>query len=608
MLKRIFFTLISISLICHPPCYSQESFDYSSIAPHPRLLLTQKDENKLREAIRRSPQLASIHRHIIAKSDTLLTKEVLVYKKEGIRLLDVSREAIARIFYLSYSYRMTQDNKYLTKAEEELNAVCRFNDWNPTHFLDVGEMTMAVSIGYDWLYEVLKDSTKAHIREAILSYAFKTSEEQRYNRFLRTTNNWNQVCNAGLVYGALAVFENHPAESKAIIERALATNPLSLAEYAPDGNYPEGAGYWNYGTSFEVMQIAALESALGSDAGLSSAPGFLPSAEYMLFINGPTRLRYNYSDCDEYQSSNVALFWFAKKLNDPSLLFDETKLWEEGVFFERMDEARLLPAVMAFAANIPFSEIKSPTQKVWYGRGKTPVVMVRTDWERASSAYLGVKGGYAITSHAHMDAGSFVYDSDGLRWAMDFGMQGYHSLETKGIDLWNVKQNSPRWDIFRYNNYNHNTVTINGKKHRADGRGLLIETYDSETEKGGKFDLTEVFGGDVKSAVRKAVIKDDLYLEVQDEIATHHVEATVRWTMVTPSQVRIINSHTIELKQKGKRKLLKVDSSNRFELKIWQSEDPGTEYDSKNPGTVMVGFESIVPANEAVLFIVSLKN
>jgi hypothetical protein len=32
-------------------------------------------------------------------------------------------------------------------------AAAAFSDWNPSHFLDVAEMTAALAIGYDWLYE-----------------------------------------------------------------------------------------------------------------------------------------------------------------------------------------------------------------------------------------------------------------------------------------------------------------------------------------------------------------------------------------------------------------------------------------------------------------------
>ena len=36
-----------------------------------------------------------------------------------------------------------------------------YDNWNPEHFLDVAEMTMALSIGYDWLYEVLSPKNRA---------------------------------------------------------------------------------------------------------------------------------------------------------------------------------------------------------------------------------------------------------------------------------------------------------------------------------------------------------------------------------------------------------------------------------------------------------------
>lgn len=76
--------------------------------------------------------------------------------KEGKRLLAISRIALKRIYYLSYVYRMTGDKKYAHRAEQEMLAVSRFTDWNPTHFLDVGEMVMALAIGYDWLYDSLQ--------------------------------------------------------------------------------------------------------------------------------------------------------------------------------------------------------------------------------------------------------------------------------------------------------------------------------------------------------------------------------------------------------------------------------------------------------------------
>lgn len=41
--------------------------------------------------------------------------------------------------------------------------------------------------------------------------------------------------------------------------------------YNPDGNYPEGYGYWGYGTAFECIMLAAMESCTGTDNGLSAS-------------------------------------------------------------------------------------------------------------------------------------------------------------------------------------------------------------------------------------------------------------------------------------------------------------------------------------------------
>jgi hypothetical protein len=569
--------------------------------------MSKADEASVKKVLKTNEQLSGVHDLIIAKSDEMLSKETLTYNKTGKRLLAVSREALERVFYLSYSYRMTKNKKYLKRAELEMNAVCQFQDWNPTHYLDVGEMTMAVAIGYDWLYDKLQESTKQNIRKAIHKNAFETSKIEEYNKYKRVANNWNQVCNAGVVYGALATFESNPTVSKEIIEEMLITNRISMASYAPDGVYPEGHSYWGYGTSFEVMLLAALESALGSDNGLSQSPGFLKSAEFMLFVTSPSGKRFNFSDSGVSQNANIAQFWFAKKTNNPNLLYEENKSMQAGTFLKTIDESRLLPIIMVFAKDINLTNISAPTQKVWSGKGETPVVMVRTDWKNKTGEYLGVKGGSASTSHAHMDAGTFVYDVDGLRWAMDFGLQSYITLESKGVDLWGKGQDSQRWDVFRLSNKAHNTLTINNQKHNFEGRAELIETIDSPAEKGGKFDLSEIFKGEISSAVRKVVLKGDKSLVVEDEIVTNEKEALIRWNMVTPATVKILDSSSIELTQKGKKKILKVTTNFPFELKTWNSEDPGTDYDAKNPGTIMIGFESKVPANQKAGFVVTVK-
>ena len=242
-------------------------------------------------------------------------------------------------------------------------ALCAFESWNPSHFLDTGEMCMGLAIAYDWMYYDLQESTKQIVRKAIVEKGFKPSYLKENNFFVDSSGNWNSVCNAGLVFGALAIMEDEKNESIAIIERALKSNLLPLKAYAPDGNYPEGPGYWNYGTSFQVMLIAGLESALGSDNGLSKSPGFMKTADYMLFSAGNSGSFFNYSDCGEKQVASATLFWFADKNKNTSLIYKELELINAGFYTvaENSDSERILPNTLIFGKNLNFSKTILPS-------------------------------------------------------------------------------------------------------------------------------------------------------------------------------------------------------------------------------------------------------
>ncbi|MCD7939179.1 MAG: DUF4962 domain-containing protein [Bacteroides intestinalis] len=188
--------------------------DYERIAAHPRLLLTEGEEEAIRKSIADYSSLWKVHEHILQESNEMLTQKTVERIMEGRRLLGVSRLALKRIFYLSYAYRMTKEKKYIHRAEQEMLSVSRFTDWNPSHFLDVGEMVMALSIGYDWLYGDLNQETRYIVREAILKKGLDAAAPDAW--FYGADSNWNSVCNAGLLYGALAIFEDIPDKAKKI--------------------------------------------------------------------------------------------------------------------------------------------------------------------------------------------------------------------------------------------------------------------------------------------------------------------------------------------------------------------------------------------------------
>ncbi|MCL2650228.1 MAG: DUF4962 domain-containing protein, partial [Candidatus Azobacteroides sp.] len=147
---------------------AQTNEDIVITQPHPRLLLLQGEEEQIKAKIQENEFLQDAHNYIITRCNEIIDEPLLEHQLTGKRLLTISRKALERIYYLSYAWRMTGDDRYAVRAEKEMVNVANFKDWNPQHFLDVAEMTLASSIGYDWLYSYLSDSTKALVRKAIV--------------------------------------------------------------------------------------------------------------------------------------------------------------------------------------------------------------------------------------------------------------------------------------------------------------------------------------------------------------------------------------------------------------------------------------------------------
>jgi len=256
---------------------------------------------------------------------------------------------------------------------------------------------------------------------------------------------------------------------------------------------------------------------------------------------------------------------------------------------------RLLPAMMIWNAGITKTLVKEPARLMWTGGGKNPVALMRTSWSNPDAIFVGLKGGSPRVNHGHMDVGSFVMESEGVRWAMDFGAQDYNSLEQKGVDLWNMSQNSQRWEVFRYNNFVHNTLTINQQLQRVDGKAEIISSSDNPDFMNAVMDLAPVYSGQLTSAKRGVAIADRKYVIVRDEIQPVSDNTTVRWTMLTSASVKITDTGTAELTGNGKRLLLKVTQPSDATIKTWPT-DPPHDYDAPNPGTTLAGFEIVVPA------------
>ena len=480
----------------------------------------------------------------------LLTRNVV-----GRRLLGTSREMLYRINMLGMVYRMEKDQKYLDRINDEVIAVCGFSDWNPSHFLDVAEMSMAVAFALDWTAGKLPSSTIDLAKKALIDKGIMPSwpESGKNPGWSYGTNNWNQVCNGGMIAASIAIAEVDPELAAKTIHRALDGIPHSLVEYGPDGVYPEGSTYWSYGTSFSVVTAAMCESAFGTDFGHLEYPAFKESAVFRTISNAPSGWYYNFADCGDRRGENgdVTLAWFATKTGN-SAFFEKDRFLRPA---EEMGELRRLDAagLVWLAQYEEKGEVKVPT--VWKGEGANPIVFFTGSENDPHSYYFGGKGGRGMVNHGNMDGGSFIFELNGVRWVIDPGNQSYHALEKTGFNLWGRCQECERWTLLTKNNYGHSTITINDELHRTEGLVTLSEFKDGANPSA-TFDMSATLGGLVSSASRIFTKDSPTSIVIEDKIELSDSTKLITWQLMTTADVEIVEGGAV-LKQEGKELKLK---------------------------------------------------
>ncbi|MEI8271063.1 MAG: heparinase II/III family protein [Paludibacter sp.] len=579
----------------------------TKMTEHPRLLLLKGAEKDLLKNINKDPYWREMHTSVLAEADKMLDLPYNDRKLIGIRLLDVCRDNLRRIFFLSYAYRMTRDQKYSDRAEAEMLHIAEFQDWNPRHFLDVAEMTLAMAIGYDWNYDRLSPKSRKIISESITEKGLKPSMDSSHNYWLKEINNWNQVCNTGITMGALAVYEENPAMSVELLNRAIHSLPNAMKEYGPDGAYPEGVGYWGYGTSFNTIFLDAMDKIYHSDFGLTKTPGFMATGLFLQHMITPAMNPFCYSDAGQKCSFESTVFWFYAKTKNPALLYNQKKFYEADINKKYLRE-RLFPIALLWGAGCgaSLSKVIEPTDLMWVTQSRIPVAAMRSSWTNENAIYFGFKGGSALSGHAHMDAGSFFFEADGVRWGLDLGMQKYEMVEKEGVDLWNFKQNSTRWDVYRYNNFVHNTLTLNDQKQLVNG-SADIATFSKDPElMYVTSNLTSVYGNDVKDARRAVALVEKSYVLIEDKILTLDHPVKLRWNMTTEATKMERISGNVILLRFGKKKLfMKVEGVNEL-IPYFKPATASKVYESPNPGISLMGFETTLPENSTQLIRVFL--
>ena len=544
----------------------------------PRLILNKRLENDLRQKLRSDTVVQNLYQALQYNAKQIQKQPLLERKMIGRRLLSTSREMLYRMNILGMTYRMERDPKVLDRINRELLAVCNFSDWNPSHYLDVAEMSLAVALALDWTAGQLPDESIKLGKKALIEKGLLPSYDETGNTWwIKGTNNWNQVCHAGMIAASLVIAEENPELAVKTIRRALEGIPYALAEYEPDGVYPEGSTYWGYGTGFTVLTIAMLESALGTDFGISKSPGFMESALFRVLTVAPSGGYYNFADCGDRRANNgdLTLAWFATKTGN-SMFFELDRF---SIPAEKMGKlSRHAGASLVWISQFEGKK-SSALPLAWKGSGTNPIAIIRGDHNDSNQYYLGCKGGRGSVNHGNMDAGSFVFELNGVRWVIDPGNQPYHELEKTGFELWGRCQECERWRLLTKNNFGHSTLTVNNELHQVDGQATILD-FKTGSQPEVSFDLSPVFGNQLSQATRRFVKEGTASLLIEDEIKINDETRSVTWQLITTAEVQTVEGGAI-LSQQGKKLKMEVLSHPDLSIAVISLDPPPLKLDRR---------------------------
>jgi len=560
---------------------------------HPRLWLRKSGETGIQQKIKSDPLAAKLHQAALDKADAILDAPTCRYDiPDGRRLLRESRYALDNIMHCSYAWRFTGEEKYLKRAIAELKAACSLKDWNPPHFLDVAEMATAVAMGYDWLYADLQPAERAMCEKALRDKALRPATELYADDvwWSDARNNWGQVCGSGIALAAIAIQGKDEGLSAPLIRKGLDLLEKCEHFYTPDGVYPEGPGYWHYGTNYHVKLLAACKTLKHP---VHIPPLFEQSGGSMMDLHSPQRVPFNFSDGKASVSSkSPAQAWIAQHFENPAQSNDVRQVLNQAIDenSELKGGFRSSPLMILWLPDAVDQNTPLPTHAIFHG--EQSVAVFRSRWT-SDAEWLAIKGGTPDGGHGHMDVGSFCYDAHGTRWIHDLGSDDYNM---PGYF------HDQRFTYYRLQNRSHNTLEIGGDLQDAEAQPSSIIASNLENQPASAtFDLTNAYAHSAEKVIRTATFDSrNGAARIHDEIDAPTGE--VIWRVITDAECEI-HDNTVILRKQGKSITLKRHSKDGR----WSIHSATPPLGIENPNEGISEVRLTVPKNDQITIDVEIR-
>lgn len=489
-----------------------------------------------------------------------------------------------RIKAFAYAYRMTSSETWLSRTWQEILNILNYapvpsnplSSPYPYQFpysIDWYELTSALAIAYDWLFEFWSAEQRRQI-EAMIIWAGLSSAIHDFGLDLSTPAAWtttpgqeNCVSNAGILMGLLAIWDalssnwaanGIPDSAQQVFAQSLSSATSYCANsVSQDGTWIETPSAGLAGTTAQAELASSFLVATGSTYDLLTAnPNFERFGLFQMYASGNKGL-FDHGDAETttYSVSGNPMMFYATQYNNPAyMLFqrDRTDAADPWSMFWYE------PTVAGqFWSGLPLDHYFDDPGDSW--------VSMRSSWTDDHGLYVAMKSG-KLTGHSakgDLDLGDFVIDALGERWAVELGSgmtnaTGYSDSEA---------QDSLRWMYYRKRTEGQNTILIGGENQNA-GTSPTCKFGSTNTVQGATtgfdvpVDSTAFFTTDISSAygegcsVKRGIrlLNGRRQILLQDDISCNR--GPIEWRMHTRAAVQVngvsasltLNGHTMEIR------------------------------------------------------------
>lgn len=478
------------------------------------------------------------------------------------------------------AYRITGNTKYSDKAIEKILTICEWKSaGNGTSNLTAGYLAMSFAMCYDAFYDLLTEDQcsiiKDGARKLILNdmvLAYKGAGGPGKMKWMKMNDNF-----VGFISGGAAAFcaafwdEGDMKEDISfLLPNVIKSMEIAVSLYGPEGGFYEGAPYSEFMLEMLTQGVEGLIRCCGTDYGLGNEEGFSEAGSMFVYLTGSEN-QMNFHDTDSYFDRNGSFisprvqytylpFWFAMRYG--KMLYSELNYRKYELHPTTVYGGDNTLGIMSMFYYTKAKECSdsadmanAPLDRYFHN---AEAGSFRSGFGHKNETFVGFHGGYTGLTHDMLDIGEFVFESDGIPWAIDIGKDNYNL--PKYFERTDPSGNNiTGYRYYRKRPEGENCVVINPSVDPTGYDGQTVNAFaglmffrSDESAAMAAYDMSDVYSRDVKKYTRGYYFGDNRQtLLIQDEIELKDL-SEIYWFMHTGTDIEITDSNTATLTKDGK--------------------------------------------------------